>query len=124
MIILKAEAALTVAEALTDDVARCVLAPPLWMSSYKRLCLCPALALRVGVEKPRPVLSTTPTAVAVRTTASRTMRRRRRTHLTITRSSFFSVVYSEGRRRELSNRSSYCPNGPSPSTLSFPFLYL
>ena len=45
VVVLKAEAALAVAEALADDVTSGVLAPPLWVSSWDNLCVCPALAL-------------------------------------------------------------------------------
>jgi hypothetical protein len=47
VVVLEAEAALAVAEALADNVAGSVLAPPLWVSSWYRLCLCPAQDLRL-----------------------------------------------------------------------------
>jgi hypothetical protein len=47
VVVLEAEAALAVAEALADNVAGGVLAPPLWVSSWYRLCLCPAQDLRL-----------------------------------------------------------------------------
>ena len=47
VVVLKAEAALAVAEALADDVTGGVLAPPFWVSSWDYLCICPALVLRL-----------------------------------------------------------------------------
>lgn len=56
MIILKAEAALAVAEAFADNVASGVLTPPLRVAPWHRIGVCPALALGFGVEESWPLL--------------------------------------------------------------------
>ena len=80
MIVLEAEAAMAVAEALADDVAGGVLPPPLRVASGDRLGHCPALALRLPVENPRSLFVV---AFAVDITTTRTRRRRGRTHLSL-----------------------------------------
>lgn len=45
VIVLEAEAALAVAEALTDNVTSSVFAPPLRVSTWHYISLCPAIAL-------------------------------------------------------------------------------
>lgn len=71
MVILEAETALAVAEPLADDVSRRVLAPPLRVPPRYDIGLRPTLALRLGVEEPRPLLSA---IVAAARTAGRGLR--------------------------------------------------
>ncbi|KAM1998041.1 hypothetical protein ACFX15_030796 [Malus domestica] len=52
VIVLEAEAALSVAEALTDDVASGVSPPPLRVSTRHHIHVCPALALCFLIEEP------------------------------------------------------------------------
>lgn len=71
MVVLEAEAALAVAEALADDVAGGVLAPPLGVPTGDDGGGRPAPALRLGVEKPRPLVAALPVvAVAVAAAAA------------------------------------------------------
>lgn len=57
MVVLEAEAALAVAEALADDVAGGVLAPPFGMPAGDDGGGRPALALRLGAEEPRSLVA-------------------------------------------------------------------
>lgn len=56
MVILKAEAALAVAEAFTDNVAGGVLAPPLGVATGNRFRVGPTHALSLGVEESWPLV--------------------------------------------------------------------
>lgn len=71
MIVLKAETALAVAEALADDVAGGVFPPAIRVATWHHIGFSPAQTLGFGVEEPRPLLFVT-----------RTMWRRR-THLSL-----------------------------------------
>ena len=56
VVVLVAEAAVAVPEALADDVAGGVPAPPLGVAAGGYVGLRPALGLGLGVEKSRPIL--------------------------------------------------------------------
>lgn len=73
MVVLEAEAAMAVAEALADDVAGCVQAPPLRVAAGDGLGVGPADALRLLVEESWSLFT-----VAVATFTITTPRTRRR----------------------------------------------
>lgn len=57
VIVLEAEAALTVAETLADNVAGGVFAPPLRMTAGNHISFRPAQALRLRVEESRSIVA-------------------------------------------------------------------
>ena len=90
MVVLEAEAAIAVAEALADNVAGCVFSPPLRVSPGNYLGVCPASVLRLFVEESWSLLT-----IAAATSRTRRRRRRSRTHL------FLAVI---GQPRQLVQR--------------------
>ena len=74
MIVLKAETALAVAEALADDVAGGIFAPSIRVTTWHCIGFSPAQTLGFGVEEPRSFLFVTRTMWRRRTHLSLSMR--------------------------------------------------
>lgn len=55
VVVLIAETAMAVPEALADDVTRGILAPPLGVAAAHHICLLPALSLGLGIEESGPL---------------------------------------------------------------------
>ena len=73
VIVLKAETALAVAEPFADNIAGGILAPPLWVSTWHYIRVCPAGDLRFRAEEPWPLLFVAGASTSTTITAATAM---------------------------------------------------